>query len=101
MSDLSLILQCGLAVVLLLLALLTAQLVVLGFLRLVRPPQTLRRPVLPDEALPHVLVQLPVRNEGVLAVRVAAAAARLDWPLDKLHIQVLDDGNVENHDELM
>ncbi len=100
MSDLSLILQCGLAVVLLLLALLTAQLVVLGYLRLTRPAQILRRPRLPDEALPDVLVQLPVRNEGVLAVRVAAAAARLDWPVDKLHIQVLDDGHAENHDEL-
>jgi cellulose synthase/poly-beta-1,6-N-acetylglucosamine synthase-like glycosyltransferase len=101
MSDLSVILQCGLAVVLLLLALLTAQLVMLGFLRLLRPAQTLRRPLLPDEALPHVLVQLPVRNEGALAVRVAAAASRLDWPRDKLHIQVLDDGNAETHDELM
>lgn len=100
MSDLSLILQCGLAVVLLLLALLTAQLVMLAYFRLTRPSPYLRRPTLPDEALPHVLVQLPVRNEGALAVRVAAAAARLDWPLDKLHIQVLDDGNAENHEDL-
>jgi hypothetical protein len=37
MSDLSLILQCGLAIVLLLLALLSAQLVVLGYFRLFRP----------------------------------------------------------------
>lgn len=100
MSDLSLILQCGLAVVLVLLALLTAQLVVLGFLRLTRAVPYLRRPQLPDEVLPHVLVQLPVRNEGPLALRVAAAAARLDWPADKLHIQMLDDGNAEDHDAL-
>ncbi len=100
MSDLSLILQCGLAVVLVLLALLTAQLVMLGFLRLTRSVPYLRRPQLPDEALPHVLVQLPVRNEGPLAVRVAAAAARLDWPADKLHIQMLDDGNAEDHEAL-
>src|ERR1700742_2353179 len=61
----------------------------------VRPRRGARRgpmPVLPDEALPRVLVQLPVCDEGPLAVRVAAAAARLDWPLDKLEIQVLDDG---------
>jgi cellulose synthase/poly-beta-1,6-N-acetylglucosamine synthase-like glycosyltransferase len=101
MSDLSLILQCGLAAVLLLLALLSAQLVMLGYFRLFKAPQNLRRPLLPDEALPHVLVQLPVRNEGVLAVRVAAAAARLDWPADKLQIQVLDDGNPEHHEELI
>jgi cellulose synthase/poly-beta-1,6-N-acetylglucosamine synthase-like glycosyltransferase len=100
MSDLSLILQCGLAIVLVLLALLSAQLVMLGYLRLFNPTPRLRRPDLPDEALPDVLVQLPVRNEGALAVRVAAAAARLNWPRGKLEIQVLDDGNAETHEEL-
>jgi len=100
MSDLSLILQCGLALVLVLLALLSAQLVMLGFLRLFRPAQRLRRPDLPDEALPEVLVQLPVRNEGALALRVAAAACRLNWPRHKLEIQLLDDGSAENHEDL-
>ena len=47
-----------------------------------------------------MLVQLPVCDEGALAVRVAAAAARLDWPRDRLEIQVLDDGSAENHDAL-
>ncbi len=98
MSDLSLILQCGLAFVLVLLTILSAQLVLLAGLRLTRPLQSPRRPLLPDEALPPVLVQLPVRNEGALAVRVAAAAARLDWP--RLHIQVLDDGDEETHEAL-
>jgi cellulose synthase/poly-beta-1,6-N-acetylglucosamine synthase-like glycosyltransferase len=100
MSDLSLILQYALAVVLVLLALLSAQLVLLGFFRLFKPAAELRRPHLPDEALPHVLVQLPVRNEGPLALRVAAAAARFDWPKDKLHIQVLDDGDADTHDDV-
>jgi cellulose synthase/poly-beta-1,6-N-acetylglucosamine synthase-like glycosyltransferase len=50
--------------------------------------------------LPSVLVQLPVRDEGALALRVAAAAARLDWPRDKLEIQLLDDGSAEHHEEL-
>jgi cellulose synthase/poly-beta-1,6-N-acetylglucosamine synthase-like glycosyltransferase len=100
MSDLSLILQYALAVVLVLLALLSAQLVVLGFFRLFKPAPELRRPHLPDEALPHVLVQLPVRNEGALAVRVATAASHFDWPADKLHIQVLDDGDAETHADL-
>ena len=101
MSDVSLILQCGLAVVLVLLSLLSAQLVMLGFFRLTRPAPRLRVPELPDEVLPHVLVQLPVRDEGPLALRVAAAAARIDWPLDKLEIQLLDDGSEEHHEELV
>jgi Glycosyltransferases, probably involved in cell wall biogenesis len=100
MSDLSVILQCGLAVVLVLLAILSAQLVILGYCRLMKPAQHLRRPLLPDDVLPPVLVQLPVRNEGPLAVRVAATAARMDWPKDKLHIQVLDDGDEDAHEEL-
>ncbi|MDE2133044.1 MAG: glycosyltransferase [Alphaproteobacteria bacterium] len=100
MSGLSLFLQCGLASVLLLLALLSAQLIVLGYFRLFRPALRVRLPRLPDEALPSVLVQLPVRDEGALAVRVAAAAARLDWPRDRLEIQLLDDGSIEQHEEL-
>ena len=35
-----------------------------------------------------------------LAVRVAAAAARMDWPRDKLRIQVLDDGRTSDHEQL-
>ena len=100
MSGLSLILQCGLASVLLLLAMLSAQLVVLGYFRLFRPAVRVRLPLLPDEALPSVLVQLPVRDEGALALRVAAAAAQLDWPRDRLEIQLLDDGSAEHHENL-
>jgi cellulose synthase/poly-beta-1,6-N-acetylglucosamine synthase-like glycosyltransferase len=92
MTGLSLILQFALAGVLCVIAALSIQLVVLGYLRLYRAAPRVRTPLLPDEALPRVLVQLPVCDEGPLAVRVAAAAARLDWPLDKLEIQVLDDG---------
>ena len=40
---------------------------------------------------PPVLVQLPVYNEGPIARRVIDAAAALDWPRDRLAIQVLDD----------
>ncbi len=97
---LSLFLQCVLAGVLVLLALLSAQLVALGFVRQFRPQPRLRVPALPDEVLPEVLVQLPVCEEGALAVRVAAAAARLDWPRDKLRIQVLDDGRTSEHESL-
>jgi cellulose synthase/poly-beta-1,6-N-acetylglucosamine synthase-like glycosyltransferase len=58
-------------------------------------------PLLPDEALPDVLVQLPVCDEGSLAVRVAAAAAQLDWPKNKLQIQLLDDGPADKHEALI
>jgi cellulose synthase/poly-beta-1,6-N-acetylglucosamine synthase-like glycosyltransferase len=92
MTGLSFLLQCALAGVLVLIAALSLQLVVLGYFRLFRAAPRVRIPQLPDEALPRVLVQLPVCDEGPLAVRVAAAASRMDWPLDKLEIQVLDDG---------
>jgi len=99
MTGLSLILQISLAGVLCVIAALSLQLIVLGYIRLFRPAPRVRTPLLPDEALPRVLVQLPVCDEGPLAVRVAAAAARLDWPLDKLEIQVLDDGRSGDPDE--
>ena len=41
--------------------------------------------------LPHVTVQLPMFNEDIVARRVIQAACELDYPLDKLEIQVLDD----------
>jgi cellulose synthase/poly-beta-1,6-N-acetylglucosamine synthase-like glycosyltransferase len=40
---------------------------------------------------PRVTVQLPLYNERNVAERVIDAAAALDYPLDRLHIQVLDD----------
>jgi cellulose synthase/poly-beta-1,6-N-acetylglucosamine synthase-like glycosyltransferase len=100
MTGLSLILQFFLAGVLCVIAVLSLQLIVLGYIRLFRPAPRVRTPLLPNEALPRVLVQLPVCDEGPLAVRVAAAAARLDWPLDKLEIQVLDDGRSGDPDDL-
>jgi len=100
MIGLSLILQSVLACVLVILALFSAQLATLVVFRHFRPVRNVRMPKLPDEALPHVLVQLPVCDEGPLALRVAAAAARLDWPRDRLQIQLLDDGSAENHDAL-
>ncbi|MEZ4400104.1 MAG: glycosyltransferase [Kofleriaceae bacterium] len=42
-------------------------------------------------AVPVVTVQLPIFNERAVARRVIAAACRLDWPRDRLEIQVLDD----------
>jgi len=101
MTGLSFLLQCVLAGVFIAIAALSLQLVVLGYFRLFGTAPRVRMPLLPDEALPRVLVQLPVCDEGPLAVRVAAAAARLDWPLDKLEIQVLDDGRNGDPGELI
>lgn len=40
---------------------------------------------------PAVLVQLPVRDESAVVGRLVAAVAVLDWPRDRLHVQLLDD----------
>lgn len=41
--------------------------------------------------LPRVLVQIPVYNEPLVVERALSAAAALDWPADRLTIQLLDD----------
>ena len=43
------------------------------------------------EELPHVVVQIVSYNEGDLVRRALQAAVLLDWPKDRLHIQLLDD----------
>ena len=43
------------------------------------------------ETWPMVTVQLPVYNEYYVAGRLIDAAARIDYPADRLEIQVLDD----------
>jgi cellulose synthase/poly-beta-1,6-N-acetylglucosamine synthase-like glycosyltransferase len=43
--------------------------------------------------LPHVLVQIPVFNEPEMVADALSVAAALDWPKDKLHIQLLDDSS--------
>ncbi|MBX3083647.1 MAG: glycosyltransferase [Anaerolineae bacterium] len=41
--------------------------------------------------LPMITVQLPLYNERFVSQRIIDAAAKLDWPADKMEIQVLDD----------
>jgi cellulose synthase/poly-beta-1,6-N-acetylglucosamine synthase-like glycosyltransferase len=41
--------------------------------------------------LPRVTVQLPMYNEDLCAERIIEATCQIDYPLDKLDIQVLDD----------
>lgn len=40
---------------------------------------------------PAVTIQLPLFNERFVAARLIDAVARLDWPHDRLQIQILDD----------
>lgn len=44
-----------------------------------------------DDDLPAVTIQVPLYNERYVAARVIAAAAAMDYPLDRFDIQVLDD----------
>src|SRR5665213_1391018 len=91
------ILSSCLALILIAVSTLSIQLAVLAWVRVSRARPGLPMAKLRDEESPHVLVQLPVCNEGYLALRVAAAACALDWPHDRLTIQLLDDGTEENH----
>ena len=53
-------------------------------------------PPTPAEAqLPVVTVQVPLRNERYVAGRVLQAVAALDWPRDRLELQILDDSDDE------
>lgn len=48
--------------------------------------------------LPRVTVQLPMFNEDVVAERIIRATCHLDYPLDRLEIQVLDDSTDHSAD---
>ena len=54
------------------------------------------RPAEPSE-WPAVTVQLPLYNEMYVAERLIRAVAAMDYPRDKLHIQILDDSTDETH----
>jgi cellulose synthase/poly-beta-1,6-N-acetylglucosamine synthase-like glycosyltransferase len=54
------------------------------------PPTEAAAPELPG-VLPHVLIQIPVYNEPLVVERALMAAAALEWPRDRLTIQLLDD----------
>jgi len=56
--------------------------------------QPLPEPPPPDE-WPEVTVQLPIYNERYVIKRLLKSVANLDYPLEKLHVQVLDDSTDE------
>jgi glycosyltransferase involved in cell wall biosynthesis len=45
--------------------------------------------------LPFVTIQLPLFNEATVATRLLDAVARMDYPLDRFEVQVLDDSTDE------
>ena len=65
---------------------------------LLGPPHwrnNLPRAFVPEADLPDVLVQIPLYNEHEVALGAIKSAVALDWPADKLHIQMLDDSTDE------
>jgi cellulose synthase/poly-beta-1,6-N-acetylglucosamine synthase-like glycosyltransferase len=54
-----------------------------------------RHAVVPDSDLPTVTIQLPLFNEATVATRLLDAVARMDYPAEKLEVQVLDDSTDE------
>jgi cellulose synthase/poly-beta-1,6-N-acetylglucosamine synthase-like glycosyltransferase len=48
-----------------------------------------------DDFVPTVTIQLPVYNELYVVERLLEAVVKLDYPKDKVEIQVLDDSNDE------
>jgi cellulose synthase/poly-beta-1,6-N-acetylglucosamine synthase-like glycosyltransferase len=86
-SVLAVFLTLGLIV----LALFSLNLATLALARILSPR---RRTAIAEDrlsSLPEVLIQLPLFNEGDLVERVLGAVAAIDWPRDRLQIQVLDD----------
>ncbi|MDP3068243.1 MAG: glycosyltransferase, partial [Methylocystis sp.] len=61
-------------------------------LRGVRDPEA---PATPDSDLPRVLLQIPVFNEPLVTEQSLRCVALLDWPKDRLRIQLLDDSTDE------
>jgi cellulose synthase/poly-beta-1,6-N-acetylglucosamine synthase-like glycosyltransferase len=87
-----------------LIALLGLILIALGFLTLpvlylrqrrVWASRSAAAPSASTADLPDVLVQLPVYNEPEVVEGLLECMAALDWPRDRLHVQLLDDSTDE------
>jgi cellulose synthase (UDP-forming) len=70
----------------------------LGYIQTARPLRRVPASMPADvEEWPHVDVLIPTYNEPLLVVRTTAVAAmNIDYPPDKLHVYVLDDGRRED-----
>jgi len=65
--------------------------VLVSFYRRSRPRWLEHPAALEDSELPHVVVQLPIYNERYVLARLLRSATELDYPRERLSIQVLDD----------
>ncbi len=52
-----------------------------------------RRLLPPLRSYPLVVVQLPIYNERYVAERLIRAACAIDWPRERLEVQILDDSD--------
>lgn len=66
----------------------------LTLLAVITPKTTVETPPAPDQ-WPFVTIQLPIYNEMYVAQRLIQSAAAMDYPPDRLEIQVLDDSTDE------
>ena len=53
-----------------------------------------KTPELPEEC-PYVTIQLPVYNERHVIARLIDTVCKIDWPLDRFEVQILDDSTDE------
>jgi cellulose synthase/poly-beta-1,6-N-acetylglucosamine synthase-like glycosyltransferase len=60
-----------------------------------RSKESTGSPTWPDEERPRVTVQVPVYNERHVVGRLLRALVDLEWPADKLQVQVIDDSTDE------
>jgi hypothetical protein len=69
----------------------------LGYIQAIRPLRRMPAPLPKElEAWPHVDVLIPTYNEPLSVVRSTAfAAMNIDYPGDKVHVYLLDDGKRE------
>lgn len=70
---------------------------VITYLR-IRPSDPPRGADIAEDDLPLVTVQLPVFNERYVVERLVEAVCALDWPQQKLEIQLLDDSTDDTVD---
>ena len=75
----------------------TILIMLLGYMQTVWPLRRMPIAMPADEALwPHVDVLIPTYNEALALVRYTALAAiSIDYPPDRLHVYILDDGSRE------
>lgn len=73
------------------LGLFSLNLAVLSTARLLAPQRRLPASLPSAADLPLVLIQVPLYNEGELVNRILSHLTALDWPRERLQIQILDD----------